>query len=155
MEVSEGSVGGFLGLGETVENFAAGLQGLQFMQGAVKGAFMLATVAGETVELAGDVFVREGAMGEGFGFEGFDAAEVPAGGDELFEEGYFEGSGGRELGAEGGFEAFEGLALVLAQEQAAGEVVPVGVLADGGFALGRAGSGGVLGVFAVGGLTGG
>ena len=51
-------------------------------------------------------------------------------------------------------ELSEGGLFILANEETAGEVVPVGILADGGFAFGGAGSGGVLGVFAVGGLTG-
>ena len=49
----------------------------------------------------------------------------------------------------------EGRLLFLPNEEPPGEVVPVGVEADGGFAFRRAGSGGVLGVFAVDGLTGG
>ena len=154
-EVGQGGVGEFLGVFEAVDDFAARLVGLEFAQGAVEGAFMTATVAGEAIELAGDVFVGEGAGDEGFGFEGVDAAEIPARGQELFEESDLEGAGGGQLGAVLGFELGEGLCLVLAEEEAAGEVVPVGVLADGGFAGGGAGSGGALGVLAVGGLAGG
>ncbi len=69
-------------------------------RGAVEGAFVLAAVAGEAVEL-GDL------VGEGGGFQGFDAAEVPAGGEELVEECRFKGAGGLDLGAVALFEFFE------------------------------------------------
>lgn len=114
---------------------------------------MLAAVAGEAVELAGDVGVSEGAAGEGVGFEDFDAAEIPAGGDELFEEGDLERALGIELDAVLGLEFGEGFLLVVANQEAASEVVPVGIAADDGFALGGAGSGGELGVGPVGCLT--
>ncbi|MBY0508085.1 MAG: hypothetical protein K2X03_29500 [Bryobacteraceae bacterium] len=54
---------------------------------------MLASVAGEAVELG------EVGVGERLGLERFDALQVPAGGDELFEDGEFQGAGGRDLGA--------------------------------------------------------
>ena len=138
----------------TVEDFAGGLESLEFAEGAIEGAFVLAAVTGEAIELTGDVFVGEGALGEGIGFQDLDAAEVPASGDELFKEGVFEGVLRIDLFMVLGLELGEGGLLIVANEETSGEVMAVGIEADGGFAFGRAGSGGVLGVFAVGGLTG-
>jgi len=139
-----------LRLGQPVEDLAGGLESFEFAEGAVEGALVMAAVADEAVELVGLI----GEVLEGLGFEGFEAAEVPAGGEEVVEEGEFEGAGGLDLGAVALFEFGEGLFFVVAQQQAAGEVVPVGVEAGGGFACVRAGSSGVLGVLPAGGLLG-
>ena len=152
-QIGQGQEVGFLRFGQTFEHFAGGLQVLQFAQGAIEGAFVLAAVTGQAIELPGDGFVGE--KFEFFRFHGFDAAQVPGGFDELFENGEFESALRLNLGAVLGLELGEGRALVVANEQPAGEVVLIGVLADGGFAFRGAGSGGVLGVGEIDGLPAG
>jgi hypothetical protein len=120
-------------VGLTFEDLAGSLECLQLSEGAVEGAFVLAAVTGEAVELFGDGFIGE--VWEFLGFHGFDAAEVPGGGGELFEDGVFERIGGLELVAVFGFELGEGFTFVFADLEASGEVVLVGVAADDGFAL--------------------
>ena len=151
-KASERGEGGFGGRGEPLEDFAGGLKSLQLFEGAGEGAVVLAAVTGEAVDLAGGGFV--GPIDKGLGFEALDAAKVPAGGEQLFKERGFEGAGGLDLVPVRGFEIGEGRFFVVADEEAAGEVVPVGVVADGGFAGVGLGAGGVLGVGAVGGLLG-
>ena len=107
---------------------------------------MLVAIATEAVELG------EVSVGEGIGLEGFEALKIPTGGDQHFEEVEFECTGRTDLGAMTLLEFGEGLFFVVADSETTGEVMPVGILADRGFALGCTGSGGVTAVFAVGGL---
>src|SRR6185503_6352290 len=120
---------------------ALGLEGAEFGEGAVEEAVELR--AGAVDGLLG------GGIGRAFGF-GFDfaaAAEAPESAADFGGEGFFDGAGGLEFGADGLIEGGPDWLFVGEDEVARGEEAGFGGVFGGGrFALFGAGAGGVLGV---------
>jgi hypothetical protein len=156
---------------------AGGLEALKFVEGAVEGALDADLIAAEGAEDAGGgtgiaaedvgqfVFVGEAvvidfevllvvdeAEFEETGFEFATAGEAPLGGDDLADEGGFEGADGLEVVEEGVAEIVEGL-FVFAEDHGVfgAEAVFEGIEADGGLAFGGFGAGAELGIAAIGG----
>ena len=152
---AEGFAGGFKGL------LAVGLESCQFPEGAVVGALGAAGVEVEGAQVRVEFRCEEGIeMGvEGGGEGGFGeaaAAEGPGGVGELGEEVGFEGAVGLDGEAEIVHEGLEFEFLAGEDDElAGGEAMGPAIGGGFGFALMRAGAGGVLGVGAVGGDLGG
>jgi hypothetical protein len=90
-----------------------GLKLLELVKGAVEAALVGGAVAVETVELfrGGFVFERVGGR-EQLVFELIDAAEVPGGAEEAFEDNLFDRALRTGFVSQTGFDLFELLALV-------------------------------------------
>jgi hypothetical protein len=152
---------------------AGGLEALELVEGAIKGALDAGFVAAEGGEGVGALpeHVGEAAAGgevgvllldvclavgetevEETGFEAAKAAEPPLGHDDLMDEGGFEGAGGLEVVEEGVAEFVEGIVVFVEDGGVfGGEAVLECVEANGGLAFGGDGAGAELGVTAIGG----
>jgi hypothetical protein len=136
---------------------ADGLEGFEFLEGALEGAFGAAGVEVDAFEALGEVTGEQrvsaaaGGVGLGGDFGATAAAEAPGGVGVLGEELAFEGAGGLDLVAESGDELFELLVLAVEDDEVLGAEAVAG-----GVAFVGAGAGGTGGVGLVGGeLSGG
>jgi hypothetical protein len=146
------------GVGLLKEDSALGLQLAELGESALVGAFEVATVAGEAVEGSG---LLGGAGGkwvrfvEEFGFAAGEAAEVPGGEEEAFEETLLDGAFGADVAAEAGLSSLEfELQFHGDDELSGGESVAAGVLGGYLLSFNGAGSGGMEGVGLIGGELG-
>jgi hypothetical protein len=153
---------------------AGGLEALQFVEGAVEGAFGAGFVAGqegESVGAAGFAEEDEGVLlvagrvlespqigvllieepVEEAGFHAAEAAEAPGGHDHLLDEEGFRGADGLVVVLEGLLDSLEfGFLLGFDDGVLGGEAVAEGIEANGGLTLGGLGAGAELGVPAIG-----
>jgi len=133
-----------------------GLNGAQFGEGAMKGAFVAATVKFDPMDTVLEVVIVEDVDGGVVGLalelgeELAAAANVPGGVQGVLEEKLLEGAGGLEVSAEAGFEFAVGVFLARDDQRSlAEEAVGGGVTGDGMFAGGGFGAGGFGGVATV------
>jgi len=138
------------------------LEGAQFGEGAMEGAFVAATVKFDPMDAVLEIVIVEDVDGGVVGLalelgkELAAAADVPGGVKGVLEEKLLESAGGLEVAAEAGFEFAIGVFLArddqrgLAEEAVGGGVTGDGVFAGGGFGAGGFGGiapvrGGALG----------
>jgi hypothetical protein len=148
---------GWRGLFGRLLQAALGLEGFEFAEGAAVGGFEAELVAEVEVGLFFGLGMGKGVepigLVEQFRLEAGDAEEVPTGGEELFEEGFFEDALGLDGLAEFGGEGIEE-GLVGGKDDVGIEPVLAGVLGRVGFALRGAWTGGEAGIGLIGGDAG-
>lgn len=120
--------------------------------GLVEGALGGDVVADEEAEVFGKaVFAADGLAGEGFALETEGAEGEPLVGGHFFDENLLGDGGGLVFGGEVVEESYEFLRIFAGHDGGTGgEAVGEAVAGGDGFAFGRFGSGGLLGILLIG-----